>query len=955
MVARHIILLLSCCYSTVLAAQQLAYRHFGINEGLPHSELYAINQAPDKTLWISTDNGLSHYDGNVFNNYNPKNVTGSNYVLYTAFLPDGRLLVNCYRKGLCFMENGKFVNATVISEGFPLVKEQMGAIYTLTYDTFNQCVWAITSGHALIKFVISGNTLTVKEHWRREFNCGVYVDTLAKATYVCNGNGLSRYSEGALLPVCDAIKGKVVTRVAAFDAQHLLLATEAGLLMFNKQQNLVTGEIRFEGKTLDYENFMYDVQTKLVWLPDRTGGVKLFRLEQSKKMLYHLLPEVNVNHLFSDRLGNTWCCSYGSGLFQFSQLKITNYNAAEGLKDNYVTHITGNNPLKVSCLKSYYEFDSLRNRFEVILETDVRKPNNKTSHLLNGQPAFLNARYLLDAKGHILFDNMSVMYDMAILGKDTLLLGAFKGLTLLNNKYKKLEHKFPVAAVNINKIWVGKDSLILGTSAGVYVRAYGSWQQYNEKNGLPDNIVQDIKVTNGKIYATGRSGMAIIDANGQVHQYDKVKTGNTNIVGLAIDDWGGMWMATGNGLYLDYRNKLYWFDQYDGLITNDVTEIYTVNGKLYTGTTQGLSVIDLPALYADLGNTIPCLLRVTLSVLKDSIDKKVESNMELAPNENDIRLNIMGPDFFHPQQRILQYSLDGGQNWSDILNRQLELPSLNYGKYHLQVRTKLRNEQQFQVLADYAFSIRLPWYRNVIFIVSIGLVLMLLAGLLFLRYSKQKNKRAVQQLQVKQQVLDLKQKAMAAMLNPHFVFNSINSINYYIHNGEEEKYTRLLTDLSRLIRLNLNNTYQDKVTLASELEIIELYVAFETHRFIRHPLSFSIQYQSSLSAQHIKIPSMMLQPFVENAIWHGVLPKQGGHVSLTVSDAPDDYIVVTIQDDGKGCDPAKFLVTRGGDVRGVGLIQERIQAYNSLHKNPVVLKFTQIAQGFMVQLFFPLT
>jgi ligand-binding sensor domain-containing protein len=950
---RFTLLFLICCCNNLLSAQQLAYRHFGINEGLPHSELYAICQGPDKTLWISTDNGLSHYDGNLFSNYNPKNITGSNYVLYAAFLPDGRLLVNSYRKGLCFLDNGKFTKSEVVSTGFPYLPAHLGSIYTLTYDTLNRCVWAITSGHSLIRFVINGNTLTVKQHWRADYNYWVHVDTLAKTTYVGNQNGLCRYSDGTLIPLCDAIKGKTVTKAMPFDSSHLLLATDNGLLLYNQKQHTILKEFHLEKGNLHYEYFMYDLQTKLVWLPDRTGGVKLFKLEQPQKALYHLLPEVNVNYLFSDGLGNTWCCSYGSGLFQFPQLKIINYNAAEGLKDNYVTHITGNNPLKISCLKSYYRFDTATNHFSVMLETDVRKPNNKSILLPNGKPGFLNAIYILDEKGKILFNNKSVMYDIAVLSKDTLLLGGFRGLTMLNRDYQVLEHPFPVPDVNVNKIWIGRDTIILGTSAGVYVRSYGRWQQFNEKNGLADNIVQDVKVAHGKIYATGRSGMSIIHADGRVSQYDKVKTGNTSIIGLEIDSWGGIWMATGNGLYLDYGDKLYRFDQHDGLITNDVTEIYTVGNKVYTGTTQGLSAIDLPALYNSLGQTMPCLLQVSLTVVKGSAMKQIDNNMELSPNENDIQLNITGPDFYHPRQRILQYSLDGGQNWSDILNRQVELPSLNSGKYHLQVRTKLRNEQQFQILANYEFRIQLPWYRNVFFIVSVVMLLMLLAGLLFLRYSKEKNKRAVQQLQVKQQVLDLKQKAMAAMLNPHFVFNSINSINYYIHNGEEEKYTRLLTDLSRLIRLNLNNTYQDKVTLASELEIIELYVEFEKHRFIRHPLDFSIQYQSAHSAQYIKIPSMMLQPFVENAIWHGILPKQGGHVSLTVSDAPDGYIEIAIKDDGHGCDPAKLMATRADDVRGVGLIQERIQAYNSLHKKPVELLFPHADIGCTVLLRFP--
>lgn len=953
MFTRFALLFLICCCSNLLSAQQLAYRHFGINEGLPHSELYAICQGPDKTLWISTDNGLSHYDGISFRNYNPKLVTTSNYILYSVFLPDGRLLVNAYRQGLCFLEKGVLVKAEVDTNGFEHAAAGIKALYTLTYDAINQCVWAITASRALMQLTIKGNKITVQEDWRPGIYFWVYVDVAAKTTCIGSTKGLCKYNKGNIIPIASGPQGRSITKIMELDGQTFLLATPNSLLFFNKTKKTVDKEVRFAGNSLHYELFMYDPSTRFFWLPDKTGGIKIFTLQETQKPVFSILPEVNFNHLFPDGMGNVWCCSYGNGLFQFPQVGIVNYNAQEGLKDNYVTHIGCSDKLYVSCLKSYYQFDTLSGRFTVLLETDARKPYNKSILLQNGSTGFLHADAIITQQGKKYYHNNSVIYDAAKLHKDSFLLGSFGGLRVLNNRYEEFDAHFPVGNQRVNKVLVNGDSILVGTASGFYVRSFGKWHHYNEKNGLPDDIVEDFGVVNGKIYVAGRSGMAIIDKEGKVSTYEKIKAGSTSIIGLVVDNWGGMWMATGNGLYLDYQDRLYQFDQYEGLISNDVTEVFANGRKLYAGTTQGLSVIDLPALYGSFGPAVPCLLHVTLSVVKDSAVKRIDNSMELSPNENDIQLNITGPDFYHPRQRILQYSLDGGQNWSDILNRQVELPSLNSGKYHLQVRTKLRNEQQFQILANYQFRIQLPWYRNVFFIVSIVMLLMLLAGLLFLRYSKEKNKRAVQQLQVKQQVLDLKQKAMAAMLNPHFVFNSINSINYYIHNGEEEKYTRLLTDLSRLIRLNLNNTYQDKVTLASELEIIELYVQFEKHRFIRHPLDFSIEYQSAHSAQYIKIPSMMLQPFVENAIWHGILPKQGGHVSLTVSDVPDGYIEIAIQDDGKGCDPAKLMTNRADDVRGVGLIQERIQAYNSLHKKPIELLFPSSAIGCTVILRFP--
>lgn len=952
---RYTILLIACCSSISLYAQQLAFRHFGINEGLPHSELYSIHQDPDKTLWISTDNGLSHYDGTTFRNYNPKNVTGSNFVLDAALLPDDRLLVNSYREGLCFLEKDTFVKAKIINNGWQQANEILGALYTLTYDTLNRCVWAITAGHALIRLTIQCNTITMQQYWKKGPFYWVQVDMEAKTVYIGSATGLMQYHKGDLLPLSGVPNGNTIHKILPFDKHNLLLATDNSLLLYNKQQNTVQQEIHFAAEGLNYTYFMYDTVTKLCWIPGLAGGVKVFPLQQPKKLLFNLLPEVNVNYLLADDFGNIWCCSYGSGLFQFPQLNIVNFNAIEGLKDNYITHISGGNPLNIACLKSFYQFDTLNNQFNALLETAARKPHNKNVVLPNGDLGFLNSSTLINKKGQVLFDYKTVLYDAVLLQKDTLLLSGFAGLIALNKTYQTIDSFKALPQVSVYKILVTGDSILLATRKGVFVRSHGKWTQYTEKNGLPDDHIHDLKVVNGQIYVASRSGMAIIDQQGHIRTHATIATGGASVVGLAVDDRGGIWMATGNGLLLDYKGMLYQFNQYDGLVANDVTEVYATGNRLYAGTTQGLSIINLAAIYHNIGQPQPCFMQVAITALSGTLKKVVTSNMLLEYDENDIQVNISGPDFYQPQQRLLEYSMDDGQSWLPIINHQVNLQSLGYGSYHLQIRTKLRNELQYRYLADFRFRIKVPWYGDVFFIVSMVLLLILLIGLLFLRRSRIKHKRAMEQLQIRQQVLDLKQKAMAALLNPHFVFNSINSINYYIHNGEEEKYTRLLTDLSRLIRLNLNNTYQDRVTLASELEIIELYVQFEKHRFVRYPLDFAIEYNSQLPANSIQIPSMMLQPFVENAIWHGVLPKQGGRVWLTVTDAPDNYVQITVQDDGNGCDPAILTNKQSDEVRGVGLIQERIQAYNRLRKQPIQLQFIQKEKGFSVCLLFPLT
>jgi ligand-binding sensor domain-containing protein/two-component sensor histidine kinase len=946
-------------YSFTLAGQQLPYRHFGVKEGLPHPELYALCKGPDNTLWISTDNGLSHYDGASFKNFNPKNITGSSFVLSTVSLPDGRMLVNTYRGGLCFWEAGRLVKAVLkvdSMQGMDISGNLVAQLHSLIYDTVNRSVWAISAAKSLLRLTVKGNLITLKQLWRQTSYYAVYPDTVAGQTWIGSKLGLHRYGNGDLQPPLPRAGKKAITKVAALDANTLLLAGPNSLLRYQPKADQVVGEIQLAGNSLHYEGFLYDRAHQLIWVPDENGGVKVYGFYGNNPLKFQLLPDVNVNYLFADDLNNVWCCSYGSGLFQFSQFSIVNYGVGDGLKDNYVTNIgnAGKGRLSLSCLKSYHLFDTATSRFGHLLDVGMRNPYNNQITWPNGGSLFLRAAQIIDQQGQRLFDARAVVYDIAFLGNDTLLVGANKQFYMLNRQYRPLQHSFQLPGyINYHKFVVMGDSILVATSNGVYMRLNGRWYHVNESNGLPDNNVYDIEVRGGHIYCATRSGIATIDAQGNVGSYDKVKTESWIVQGLCRDDRGGLWFATDNGLYLDVNGNVYLFNQDDGLVANDVNCLFALGDRLYAGTTQGLSMIDLASLYQTGFKQQPCLLTVLAAAVNGVDRKPLRNGLTLAADENEIAVNIVGPDYFLPSQRILEYSMDGGATWAPIVERQLTLRSLGYGSYRLQVRTKLRNGQRFEMLADYAFVIRVPWYRNVFFISGVVLLVMVAVGLWFLRYFRKRNREAVQQLQAKQQVLDLKQKAMAALLNPHFVFNSINSINYYIHKGEEETYTRLLTDLSRLIRLNLNNTYQDSVTLASELEIIELYVQFEKHRFIRQPLEFAIEYNSQAPPTAIKIPSMMLQPFVENAIWHGVLPRQGGEVVLAVNDGPEGYIQITIKDDGAGCHPQKAIRSERGGVRGIGLIQERIAAYNSLHKKKIKLGFENTPQGFSVALLFP--
>lgn len=946
----------------LLVAQQLAYRHFSTNEGLPHPQIYMTKTGADGSLWIATDNGLSRFDGNKFHNFYPKHIAGTNYVLDMDSLPGGEILLNAYKGWLCVIRNDSIIRLSLDSSFLP-AKATFGPdrLYTVNYDPFNKCIWAIDNGRKLYRMVLKGNRLSVYQaDTAKRVYYSIHVSKKHSAVYFATREGLYTYRGGnTLSPVSVQPVKAPVHRIFEKNDKEFILGMEDGLLTCN----IFTGEqtmARCHTVKLKYDNFLYDERRKYFWIPGSDNGIYIFREPTLEKPYLHVLGGTMSNYLYADR-DNVWCSTYGGGLYQFRQTYIVNYSREEGLGDNYVTHINlvrDGDPY-ISCLRSFYRFNAETHRFSMILQTPQLSPYNKTAVLPDGRVLFVNSKNVLDKDGKEIVKGLSLIYDLSWLSRDTLLSSNYSDIWQYDVSFKHAGILPGAPKGNAFALIRHGDSLLLPSSTGLHIYNGRSWKTFNEKNGLGDGYVHAALLLNDTIYCGTRTGLYALSRDGKTTHCWKGILNDEDIDHLCADKNGGIWIGTQKGLYLQSRGRLFHFDVYDGFVASEVTSLAAQGDQLYVGTTQGLSIAGLDRLYADINTPLQQRTPEIGSLLVNGREVTITPGavLRLSPDENNLDISIRLVQFNPQPLTILEYSLDEGKSWTQVIGREISLKSLNYGSYTLMVRTRHRNQETNYYMQPFRFRITVPWYRNVFVIAGVSLALSALGIWLYSRSTRKRRERERQQLALKKQMLDLEQKAMAALLNPHFVFNAINSINYYINNREEEKYTRLLTDLSRLIRLNLNNTYKDSVTLESELEIVRLYVEFEKHRFIRQPLQFDVMNESRIAPKDIKIPSMIIQPFVENSIWHGLLPKNGGRVWLHIKDTADDYLLVEIHDDGAGIASPNLQNANHG-VRGIQLIQERISAYNRLNKRPIKLHIPGNHElsgaGFFVQLSFPI-
>jgi tetratricopeptide (TPR) repeat protein len=198
----------------------------------------------------------------------------------------------------------------------------------------------------------------------------------------------------------------------------------------------------------------------------------------------------------------------------------------------------------------------------------------------------------------------------------------------------------------------------------------------------------------------------------------------------------------------------------------------------------------------------------------------------------------------------------------------------------------------------------------------------------------------IKEADFRQQMSDLEMKALRAQINPHFLFNCMNSINRMILKGETEQASAYLTKFSKLVRLILENAETKTVSLENELALLESYIQLEELRF-KGKINYNISVDESIAPESTYLPAMVLQPFVENAIWHGLMHKEeneNGSISIAVKEK-NDRLLCTIEDNGVGREKARELRERSVLKRksmGMKITEDRLRLLSQGSSDPVI-------------------
>lgn len=460
----------------------------------------------------------------------------------------------------------------------------------------------------------------------------------------------------------------------------------------------------------------------------------------------------------------------------------------------------------------------------------------------------------------------------------------------------------------------------------------------------------------GRIWVGTENGLFLKDKEG-FKRFHIEKKNRIEFVNFLQSYDSLLFIGTNNGLY-EVGTSLKYTYHYGitsglvGLETNLNSNYLEDDRYLWFGTASGLMRMDLSKKKELKKNSIP-KIRLTGIIINNkklsqdqiTIFNEKNNTQELVLKYADKNISFKFDGIYMTNSNSLRYSyfLDGfSSNWSQkSKNPTANFTNLPIGEYTFKFKIESGNSES--TIFSIPIRVTPPFYRTWWFYLLMGLLIVLIVFIIDRRRSKQLTIKNHQiKLEFQNKLSKLEQQSLNSSMNRHFIFNALNSIQYYINTSDTRSANKYLSKFAKLIRKNLDSTYHEDgmVPLSDEIERLNLYLELENMRF-QDRFDYSFEIDDSVETELLKVPAMFLQPFVENSIMHGVLPLKDrkGEIEIAITDH-FDHIHIKIQDNGVGIDKSmidKVEAKEAHQSHGMTIAKNKIELLQKVSKRSIIM------------------
>lgn len=898
------------------------FTNFSTGQGLLDNQVNCIYNARDQKIWFGCAGGLSMFNGTQFFSF-PFREESENYmVLDLLELAPGEFLVGTNGNGLFrFSANTRTYTRVSSYASDALIRR---LLKTSDGDIL------VGSRAGLDR--ISSEDFELLEHMLDDFSVSdVAVAPSTNEIWVATfGSGIFKLGSDSTVNLSEAhgLQSDHIREITIDLSGHIWVASRFGLNKISPQGQLSLNT----NSGLNYDNIktLFIDREENLWIG--TDGKGVYRFAGEQFITYSkndgLVSDI-VMAVKKDNRDRIWLGTYDNGACIFANDTTTELGLNEGLLHNTIWSV---------------EIDHQQ---RVWFGTNTGISQYEDGHFTNFVTA--GSGEYTDRVTAIFEDRDNRVWFGIVDGIARFENGQFVDDEMLNT--------FPGTRVrSINQtedgdMWFGAENGVVRYSNGKY-RTYDVPSDL--KNSVVYNVVQD---HNGRVWVGTKGGLYTVENDSLNPVVFSDGFGSNSINFLQPDQSRFLFIGTNNGLFVldaewygtqgDIRTEH--FTDQEGLPSLECNQnaVYLDDeGTLWFGTTEGLIRHKPdPTLFNTDRHTPKTHISDVKLILKeqnwdeyaDSIDylTGLPVGLELQPTNNHLTFEYVGLFYSNPDKVVYQYMLEGvDDHWlPETHTKAATYASLPHGEFTFKVRSRTAGGIWGNEIASFKFTILPPFYLTWWFIVlAILFGLLTIAGLIFALLKSEARKRKTQQLVYASRMLALEQQTLNSSMNRHFVFNALNSIQFYINRQDKILANKYLSSFAKLIRKNLDSSQANFTTLADEIERIELYLSLENMRF-PDKFSYQIKVDPEIDTHTVLIPAMLFQPYLENSIWHGILPtKKAGNIAVEVARKQND-IEIKIIDNGIGIDASKKQRKSEGDAhlsQGMQINQNRIELFRKM-------------------------
>lgn len=687
-----------------------------------------------------------------------------------------------------------------------------------------------------------------------------------------------------------------------------------------------------------------------LWVSDWSSGVNFLNLNKAK-MAHIETTELDVpfrakatflRGLAEDTKGTVWCVSYNGGIYAFEKdrppRQITHAGNWDLLRVNAI-HCDRNGFVWVAARKGIF--------WKAPHETEFRRL--KGSEVINGD---INCGFSETKAGELLWNGVGGVWEIQRMGT----------ASDWQVVKKVLHPEVPTSFISYLHPTEEGDYFICNEAAEVLFLKKGEQPRKVFSSDLKACYEDPDKQ---HIWLATVSGL--LKMNKQTLKYELFDETNglpnQYLYCVLPDDKGRLWCASNKGIirFDPSTQKAHGLGNADGVWENEFYSdvwLRTRSGEMWMGNRTVLNIFD-----PDKIKPVPHPPKIQITGVKvNDTDWKGDEYigetqaLTFGYDQNTLSFEFVALEYSDPANNRLLYRLKGLDTvWVEArlgfpgFVRYAQLPPNNYT---FQIKAFNSDGVESEGWRELSITIRKPFWQTTWFI---ALVTALIAALLYGIYRYRLSQiRAQFRLSQLAQANELKaanseMKALRAQMNPHFIFNSLNSINAFILRNERTKASGYLLAFSNLIRHILDSSAKETVTLEKEIPFLEDYLQAESLR-LEGKLTYALRVDEAVDTFDTTIPSMLLQPYLENAIWHGISPKpEGGHLSVEFKKSAEGLLIV-VADNGIGREKARLLKaqkTGSHESKGLQITKERLALYdrkNNTHSTITTIDLTD-AQG----------